>query len=55
MATKAKTRKPFVCDKRWPKGCQFNPKHIGECANRRCNFPACEPVEYKPAFGHKTA
>jgi hypothetical protein len=41
-------------DKHWPKGCKFNPRHVGECGYRLCNFPKCEKVRHpKPAPGHK--
>ena len=43
-----------LCDKKWPKGCAYSPKHVGECANRFCNFPNCTPIKKpKQASGYK--
>lgn len=39
-------------DKKWPKKCQYNPRHIGDCKEQACNFPRCEKVSKPRPCGH---
>ena len=51
---KALTKQKRCVDKKWPKKCQFNPRHMGDCKERNCNFPKCErqgPVKWAGHHG----